>query len=226
MIRRLRSARPSTVVMALLLLLIVLLGVRTADVRHEQQQERAQQQEQQERLEAQQVRESRALRRQVEKGTRQALGAQSSRLQEDQVQIRALAETVFTWDSASSYDEARATAKRRFGLREDGPFLTETMPPARFTVDGEGEKYSYIDTIGLKSDAGKKVEARLVSVDGGSYRYVVHLETRTTSTAAVSRIGVSPGVERPVRLEVTTDEDGTIEDLSATMSTVATRHSD
>lgn len=225
MIRRVRGVRLSTWLVLLLVLALLLAGVRYSLSQQGWGQERSVAQAEVTKLERARSQQKEQIRQARAQKAREVLGASPNRLSEDEQTITSLTRTIFTWDSAKSYDGARSTLKKRYGLSEEGSFLTGFMPPARFTEDAEGERYTYIDTVGVSSRPGGDPKVHLRHVSGTEYSYVVLLETKIGSKGVKVNRGQAPTVSRPVVLEVTVDGAGEISDLSARMSTTGERSS-
>ncbi|WP_181273681.1 hypothetical protein [Brevibacterium oceani] len=157
-----------------------------------------------------------------------ALGVDSGRATQDAQTITALLDAAFTWDSGKGYETARADVKETYGLSEDGPFLTDFMPPSRFNEDSEGTRYYYIDSEGLNSKLGGEPQVEVVSVRADVYRYAV-IATASMSTDAVEKNDSIPAevqADRKMLLFVSIDGDGKITELSGVPASGSIRHSD
>lgn len=226
MIRWIRDRRISTWFVLALVLALVMVGLRYHGLQEEWDRERSVAQQEVTKLERVRTQQKSQERQARARGAREVLGASTTRLAEDEEMLTSLSRTVFSWDSAKSYDSARATLKKRYGLSEDDELLTDFMPPARFTEDAEGERYTYIDTVGVTSRLSGSPQIRLRGVTGTEYRYVVLLEAKVGSTRVRTSTGRESTVSRPAMLEVTVDQDGQVSDLSARMSTTGLLVSD
>ncbi len=135
-----------------------------------------------------------------------ATGADSNRLASDEEQIADLLEASLKWSDHASYQEAREKVMRVYGLAADSTYMTTFLPEAPVTVDGEGNEYPYIDSVGLNSSLGS-LEVRLLGVDGLTYRYMVLAEAKTSSTDNQQRASNTSVVL------LSTDETGALLDI-------------
>lgn len=119
---------------------------------------------------------------QVNNSVSQALGVTPSRVIADTAAIQTLMNTIFSWDSGTSYEGMRESVKRRYKLTEKDPFLLQFMPPARFNVDNTGKRYYYIDGAGLRSSLMGDVQVEVVRATGTTYEYAViaRVESKTS----------------------------------------------
>lgn len=113
------------------------------------------------------------------------LGTRVQRVQDDREDITALAALALTWQDQESYNEARASVQRRYGLPEEGSFMTTFLPPAPVNVDSEGTEYPYIDAMGLNSRVDG-IDLWVQEVEGTRYDYVVLVSVSATSADAQS----------------------------------------
>lgn len=145
-------------------------------------------------------------------------GADPSRVDADSDLIGDLLDTALTWDSDSSYREARESTMRIFELEEDSSFMSTFLPPAPVNIDAEGNEYPYIDAAGLNSHvAGADID--LLAVDGASYSYVALVSAQALSSDGR---GAASGM---ASVFVTVDGDGMITELSGSASTSGVRSS-
>ncbi|MDO5865101.1 MULTISPECIES: hypothetical protein [Paenarthrobacter] len=164
---------------------------------------------------------------QVEQDVMQSLGVSQGRIHDDTQVVDRLVKTAFTWDSGQAYEAVRRNLKERYDLSEDGQFLTQFMPPARFNEDASGKRYYYIDTQGLNSSVNADMDLEVVKVTADQYTYAVQVEVAVTSDA-VSQNKVAPDrvkSYRTVLVFLTVDAQGKVSGLSAIPSGGSTRHS-
>ncbi|MFD2794662.1 hypothetical protein ACFS27_13980 [Promicromonospora vindobonensis] len=163
----------------------------------------------------------------VEVNVLESLGVSRSRMDTDAAVIESLLDVAFTWDSGVAYDEARERLKDRFGLTEDDVFLQEFMPPSRFNEVRDGQRYYYIDAVGLNSAIGDDPDIEVVEVRASDYAYAVLVDIAITSDAVSRNDANSASVtaHRPMLLFVTVDADGAVSELSGVPASGSTRHS-
>lgn len=159
---------------------------------------------------------------QVEEDLLAAVGVSRSRLDSDAHLIDSLLETAFTWESGQEYFSARDSLQEEFGLSNDGPFLTEIMPPARYNEDSSGQRYYQIDVLGVTSEFGG-ADIELASVAAGEYTYAVIASVDHSSTHIREGSSVA---ERRTLLHVTVDAEGEIAEISGFAPSGSSRHSD
>ena len=143
------------------------------------------------------------------------LGISQGRLNKDARVISDLAGTVFTWDSGLAYEEARTQLKDRYQLAEDDAFLTGFMPPSRYNVDTEGERYYYIDAMGLNSSVEGEPDIEVVKAVVGEYTYAVMVDVRVSSDA-IEQTGVTRDpvtAQRRMLIFLTVDAEGDVSGL-------------
>lgn len=164
----------------------------------------------------------------VEQDVLSALGVSRSRLNRDAPILTDLVKTTFTWDSGESYEQARTGIKDRFGLTEKDPFLTDFMPPSRYSTDADGKRYYYIDAEGMNSSLKGDPSIEVVKVVAGDYQYAVIVTVDATSDA-VERNNSNKGqysASRQALLFVTVDDKGGISGAAGVPASGSTRHSD
>ncbi|SMG48214.1 hypothetical protein SAMN06295974_3695, partial [Plantibacter flavus] len=108
-------------------------------------------------------------------------GAESGRVRRDTDTIADLVDRSLTWDSNASYVEARESTMRTYGLVDGDSFMVAFLPPAPVNRDDAGNEYPYIDAAGLNSQVGD-FKARVLSVDGLDYRYLVLVDVQAKSS--------------------------------------------
>lgn len=141
-----------------------------------------------------------------------ATGASQSRMEDDEVIITPLVSTMGTWDSGASYSDARAEIIEDLGLSEDDPFVQDFMPPAAVNIDSEGNKYYYLDTVGVASEvSGQRIQ--LQKVEASVYTYTVLVDTAVSSEAVVSDTAGDETVDSQMMLEISIDGDGNVTDI-------------
>lgn len=153
-----------------------------------------------------------------DEATASLLGAELARKEVDIKPIKELVETALTWSSQEEYDAARKAIIDRYGFAEDGQFLSVFMPPAPVNYDSQGNAYYYIDASGLNSRMGA-LDARLLSVDGVNYTYLVTAAQQSKSSDGE---GVSSNV---LVARVTVGGEGEIVSAIASATTTAPRSS-
>lgn len=156
-----------------------------------------------------------------------ALGVSRSRLNRDAPILADLARTAFTWDSGESYEQARGRIKDRFKLTEKDAFLTDFMPPSRYSTDAQGKRYYYIDAQGMNSSLKGDPTIDLIKVVAGDYQYAVVVTVDVTSDA-VQRNNSNKGqysATRQALIFVTVDAQGQVSDVSGVPASGSTRHS-
>lgn len=156
----------------------------------------------------------------------ESLGLSRNRLDGDAAVIDSLLDAAFTWDSGQAYAAARERLKDRFGLTEDDVFLREFVPPSRFNEDDEGNRYYYIDTVGMNSSPGDDPDIEVVDVQAGDYTYAVLADVEITSDAVIQDDASNDiAVSRQMLLFATVDAEGAVSDLSGVPASGVTRHS-
>ena len=164
----------------------------------------------------------------VEASVLESLGASRSRMDTDASLIESLLDTAFTWDSGLAYEAARERLKDRFDLAEDDVFLQEFMPPSRFNEDGDGQRFYYIDAVGLNSAPHDDPDIEVVQVRANDYTYAVLVDIAVTSDAVTQNNAGSENVtaHRKMLLFVTVDAARAVSDLHGVPASGETRHSD
>lgn len=148
-----------------------------------------------------------------------ALGITRSRVASDRTILADLLEPSFTWSSGEEYEEAREFLKGHFGLTEDDAYLATFLPPAEFNQHVSGERFYYIDSLGLTSSL-TRTQVEVAEVEGTEYAYVVIADIEMSAPAPA---GGTATVQRRLLLNVTIDGDGDLSDLSGTPPSGATR---
>lgn len=169
-------------------------------------------------------------REKVDENAFEALGITASRLDDDRSTIDSFMDTAFTWDSGATYDRARQSLQTRFKLSEDDRFLAEFMPPAQYNTDGDGNRYYYLDSVGLNSSYEDLRTFDVVKVTGTEYRYAATADLRMTADANVTEDKEGNQVypeatTRRVLLYVTVDGQGRLSDLDGIPASGVTRTS-
>ncbi|QWF85660.1 hypothetical protein [Amycolatopsis sp. CA-230715] len=155
-----------------------------------------------------------------------SLGLNRARIDRDTALIGSLVRTAFTWDSGTTYDQARTTLQHRFGLRDDGEFLTRFMPASRYNEDATGTRYYYLDSEGVNSTVVASPDVDVVNAAAGEYSYLVRADIQITSDAPrqhASRPLVA--ADRTVLLHVTIDAQKRVSRLTGIPASGPTRHS-
>jgi len=145
-------------------------------------------------------------------------GADPARVARDTDTIGELVGQALTWDSQESYNEARASTMRIYGLAEDSTFMTSFLPVAPVNIDSQGNEYPYIDAAGLNSLVGD-VQAKLLSVDAVKYSYMALVDVQAESSDGR---GVAVNV---ATVFLTIDGEGALTDVRGFASTSKLRTS-
>lgn len=148
----------------------------------------------------------------------QITGSDAPRMAQDTQGLAAMMETMVTWDSHESYEEARNTVFEQYDIT-DGSF-TELFPEAPVTTDGAGNEYYYIDAAGLNGHLGE-YSIELLEVSGTDYSYVMFADMVTEQT-----IGDATGSNAvPIILFATVASDGQLYDVRGYAGSEVTRSS-
>lgn len=142
----------------------------------------------------------------------QRSGASAHRVAEDRRIIEDLAEKALTWSDHTSYEQARATMERVYGIPQTSTFMSTFLPPAPVTRDAEGNEYAYIDAAGLNSRVSG-IKISVLSVDALEYTYLALVDV-----AATSNDGKAQATSTSTLL-VTIDGEGRVSDLAGFAST-------
>lgn len=146
-------------------------------------------------------------------------GVSADRVGTDTKIISDLLDRALDWDSDESYRDARDSTMLTYGLAEDSAFMTSFLPEAPVSVDGEGNKYPYIDAAGLNSQVGG-IKVRLLSVAAVKYSYMVLADVQATSS---DDLNTSTNV---ATVFITLDDKGAPTAISGFASTTQPRTSD
>lgn len=159
----------------------------------------------------------------AEVNTYEALGVAKSRLVADRAIIDDVLATALTWDDGKSYEAARAELADDFDLDEEGPFLTEFMPPAtRTVVDGTSEYY--IDAVGLVFSLSEDIDVDPVRVTGTDYEYAVVANVDVSSSnVRPGSDGTTPTETRRMLLRITVGDEGEVSGLTGVPPSGTTR---
>lgn len=171
-----------------------------------------------------------AKARETDETTLEALGVTTSRVRTNTKTINEFLETSFGWSSGEEFEQARETLKRRYGLTESDDFLMHFLPPSRFNQDSTGERYYWIDSVGLNSDVGEHVQVEVAGVQGTDYHYVVMADLElssdfTDTTGQAGNAAMQPVAHRRVLLYLTIDGAGDLHDIRGIPASGTTRHS-
>lgn len=149
-----------------------------------------------------------------EVNTFETLGVAKSRLVADRAIVDDVLATAFTWDDGKSYEAARSELADDFDIDEEGPFLTEFMPPAtRTVVDGTSEYY--IDAVGLVFSLSENIDVDPVRVTGTDYEYAVVADVDVSSSnVRPGSDGSTPTETRRMLLRITVDDEGGVSGLT------------
>jgi hypothetical protein len=171
-----------------------------------------------------------AKARETDENTLEALGVTTARAKTDTVAINQFLATAFSWSSGEEFEQARETLKRRYGLAEFDDFLMHFLPPSRFNEDSTGERYYWIDSVGLNSEVGDDVEVEVVRVQGTDYHYVVMADLEfssdfTDTTGQDGNAAMQPVAQRRVLVYLTIDGAGDFHRVRGIPASGTTRHS-
>jgi hypothetical protein len=131
------------------------------------------------------------------------LASAMERIDADGETIKKLAETVFTWDSTDSYEQAREALMIKFGVAENDRFMTTFLPPAPVSVDANGKEYRYSEAARLNSALGA-LTVKPTLVHGTKYEYLVNASVQSSSNDGTAT------ASRGVVLKVSTEADGSV----------------
>lgn len=145
-------------------------------------------------------------------------GADPDRVASDTRVMGDLLNRALSWDSDASYNEARESTMRVYGLTENSTFMTSFLPPSPVNRDSEGNEYPYIDAAGLNSQVGG-FKARLLSVDAVDYSYMVLVDVQAKSSDGLGKAG------NVATVFVTIDGEGALTKISGFASTTQLRTS-
>lgn len=141
-------------------------------------------------------------------------GYDSTRKLNDDVKMRQLFKTAFSWDSGEAYKTARETVMKNYGIPEDSQFMTGVMAPlTEYEVagykgtEGDGRKHNYIDDNALNMSF-TDMKSSVTNIDDGTYTYFAVVTTSSKDEKSAS-------ASADVVVTYTMDKDGNIGNLSA-----------
>lgn len=163
---------------------------------------------------------ARSMTKQLQSDTvLEASGARPDRVAADGVIIKDLVDRAMTWDSNSTYEQARESVSRKYHQADDSSFMRAFLPPAPVNRDAKGNEYPYIDAAGLNSSVSDTT-VRLTGVDATDYSYMVLVDVQAKSS---DNLGTSVNV---ATLFLTIDGNGAVTDLAGYASTTPPVSSD
>lgn len=196
------------VLAAIGLLVIVVAGTSIQQL--ERSRATAEQEQQVKSLEAELTRTHDEADRVAETNSLEGLGISQQRLLDDRERIDELMRTALTFDDGASYDEARAELIERFGVDEDGEFLTEFMPESKAGSTHDVDRIGLVFTFDEVADVGVE---RVVTT---KYHYVVEASTSVgRSDVKPGSDGSSPTETRRILLRLVVDGEGQVSEMSA-----------
>jgi hypothetical protein len=166
----------------------------------------------------------------VDQDQRKALGISPDRVKRDSKDIEKVLKTALAWDSGEDYEQAREMLQSRYKIDSNQPFLQSFMPASRFNKDSSGQKYYYIDTVGMSSSPGKNLDVQVESVEGTTYNYVATIDAEITSDRARTVDPQGNTIDgsssaRQILAHVSVDGDGNIKTIDGITAGSATRTS-
>lgn len=166
----------------------------------------------------------------VDQDQRKALGISPNRVSTDSKDIEKVLKTALAWDSGEDYEQARETLQSRYKIDSDQPLLRSFMPASRFNKDSSGQKYYYIDTVGMSSSPGKNLDVQVESVEGTTYNYVATIDAKITSDRARTVDPQGNTIDgsssaRQILSHISVDGDGNITTIDGITAGSATRTS-
>lgn len=150
------------------------------------------------------------------------VGVDSARLTADTRYLTALARTLFTWDSAASYDAARTRVADDVRLLDSAQLLGSFMPAAPAQRDADGREYHYIDTSGVTSSV-REAQVQVVSVRADVVRYWVLVELGVGAREAPEDWGRTQ--TRMMALDVSIDGAGNVVEIEGIAAASMPRYS-
>ena len=117
-------------------------------------------------------------------------GIDSVRVTKDDGIASELFDLVCTWDSATSYRNAREVAIERYHLSEDSKFLTTFLPPvADIYVGGDEGTINEIDAYGTNSTY-LDMKSHVIKINGDVYRYFTLVTIQSSNKAGATADGL------------------------------------
>ena len=117
-------------------------------------------------------------------------GIDSVRVSKDDGIASELFDLVCTWDSATSYRNAREVAIERYHLSEDSKFLTTFLPPvADIYVGGDEGTINEIDAYGINSTY-LDMKSHVIKINGDVYRYFTLVTIQSSNKAGATADGL------------------------------------
>lgn len=117
-------------------------------------------------------------------------GIDSVRVSKDDEVASELFDLVCTWDSATSYRNAREVVIERYHLSEDSKFLTTFLPPvADIYVGGDEGTINEIDAYGTNSTY-LDMKSHVIKINGDVYRYFTLVTIQSSNKAGATADGL------------------------------------
>jgi hypothetical protein len=137
----------------------------------------------------------------------EVMGSSQARIDSDTEALQSFVNRVANWDSGESYEEARTSVIRKYALDENAQFMRDFFTEPVYNTDPSGKRYYVIDTDRLNSSLGQ-MDARVLSVSGTEYRYMV-----LADFTSVSNDGGTSSSQTST-IFVTVDGEGVLSDVT------------